>query len=112
MGQTTDINAYADIRALMDRALETPKGIRVRCANPADAHRKRMNVYSVRHNDLKLSRQTWPEGHPNHNTTVYASLAVWRATEDGTKVSPSDMTQGEFLYIVPVSALEYDVEEL
>jgi hypothetical protein len=73
-----------------------------------------MNAYTVRSREVLASTKIWPDGHPNYGTSPYAALTLYRAKANGTRVAPTDMTEGNYLYIVPTVSLvkDDDIEEL
>lgn len=98
MPHASGVNSYPDARALMDKALDTEKGIEIELSSPKDAFRMRMNCYAVRKRDKKSSLHLFPQGHPKHGNTPYDELTF--------------IAVGAKLKILKLSSLNFAIKEL
>ena len=95
----TSINAYPDIRQVLDRALESQKGIRLVFKDHKEAMTFKGRCHTFRFKDRAANSKTYHEGHPMHNSSVYAVLML---------KSPSPTT----VEIIKLDAATYDMEDL
>lgn len=69
--------AYDDLRRVMDQALMSPNGVRLRCPNGVgEAYGLRSRMYKFRALDRKANRETYPKGDPKHGISVYDRLTI------------------------------------
>jgi len=94
--------AFDDVRKLMDKALDSARGIKIICRTHSDAIvlRRRCNTYRKR--DRYENAQVYPEGNPMHKRSVYDQLQL--------RVPPKG---GEICLIIEkIEAIEYEIEIL
>lgn len=82
MGQAKGTTAYPSARALLERAIESEKGIKINLGSWKKAFRMRMNCYTVRKRARDLSIKTYPIDHPLHNTSPWDDIEM-TLTESG-----------------------------
>lgn len=87
---------FDDIKQILDRALESSKGIRVTCETAAEAHRLRHRCNSFRVKDRETNTELYQMGDPLHGVSLYDGLVL---TMEGTEI-----------YIRPRG--EFKIEEL
>lgn len=76
MSLPTSIRAYEDCRELFEAAAADPKGARA-CVGTYDAAiNMRTRLHYFRKLDANANAETYPEGHPNHATSVYYTYVV------------------------------------
>jgi hypothetical protein len=103
MSLPTSRLAYEDCLDAMDRALEDPKGIRIRVPDRDAAHVLRQRMHQARVLDRNANRLKYPEeGHAMHGCSVYDRL---RATIRRTKA-------GTFLYLEQINLDQNGIEDL
>jgi hypothetical protein len=68
--------AYADCYELLDRAMESERGIQRLFVDKGEAMNYRMRLQKARDEDRKQSRLVYQPGDPLYNTTEYAALTV------------------------------------
>jgi hypothetical protein len=76
---------YSDCRAILERALAAPNGLRVSFATIAEATRFRMRCNQARKEDRKASREIHKPGEPGWNRSQFDGL-VLRLPKDSTTV--------------------------
>ncbi len=76
MGQAQGTNAYPSARVLLDRALESEKGIRVKFESAKKAFRFRMNCYTVRKRERENSVRIYDSTHPMHGHSPWDHLEL------------------------------------
>jgi hypothetical protein len=99
MAYAASINAYPDIRAVLDKALASEKGLRLTFATPEEAITFKGRVHSYRYKERKENRKVYPEDHPLHGHSAYDPLMV--KTESPTVVK-----------IIRLENQDYNIEEL
>lgn len=67
---------YADCTAIFDRAMASPKGIRIRCATHPAAVTLSRRLNTARVIDRRNSVKIYEPGHPNFNVSVWDHLIV------------------------------------
>lgn len=109
---------------LMERALQSPKGIRVFFPRLESAVSMRNRMTSLCVRERKKSTRTYPLDHPLYNTSPYDSLAI--VIKPGTMSTQEEVTtllqqkqfpavlDGVWLYLLPegMADLGFIVEEL
>lgn len=75
MPPASDIGAYADLLETWQRALESPKGIRIRTDTPEAAHALRMRLYHARRAQQRQHKRVYPTDHPMHGRSYYDSMS-------------------------------------
>lgn len=108
---------------LLERALASPKGIRVWFKTSADAISMRNRMSAVKTKDRKKSTQIYEFSSPLYNKSSYDSLAViikpgiYSRSEELTKIlslPPEEIWTGVWMYILPEGTSDsgFIVEEL
>ena len=109
MPQATSPDSYADARALMDRALDSPRGLRIK-VHANEAWRLRMNCYTVRARDRTLMAKIHPHDHPQHGRSAYDTLTF--VFEDANGRRTSNLPDIAALIISHGEMIHFDIEEL
>lgn len=76
MSLPTSRLAFVDCIEVFDRALEDPKGIRVRQKDSDAAWHYRMRMHQARKLIQNDNRQTYEEDHPMFGRSIYDTLAI------------------------------------
>lgn len=76
MSQINSLRAYDDCKAVFESALLDPRGARARIGDQGMALNMRTRMHYFRNLDRNANTQTYPEGHPNHGTSVYDPYVV------------------------------------
>lgn len=84
MSLSNSRNAYTDCYALLDKALDDPRGIRAEVPSLANAFRLRLRIHQARAIDRAENARTYPDDHPLHNRSPYDALVC--RIEDGPRV--------------------------
>lgn len=74
MPMATTPGSYEDIRLALDRALESPNGVRITAESPGAAVHLRQRFYTFRKMEQKRSKEIYPIGNPHHGTSAYDVL--------------------------------------
>ena len=101
MTVSTSKSAYLDCYDLLDRALDSPIGIRNRCANRGMAHNLRTRLHYARAISRRESLHIYAPDHPQHGTSPYDPLVIRIQHDDS----------GWWIYIEP-RMVQGEVEEL
>jgi len=99
MAYNTSITSYVDIRAALDKALESQKGVRLRFPDAKAAMTFKGRVHSLRFLDRKENKKIYNETDPMYGRSVYDPLMV--KTEDPKTV-----------IIIKLDGVQFDLEEL
>ena len=99
MAYNTSITSYVDIRAALDKALESEKGVRLRFPDAKAAMTFKGRVHSLRFLDRKENKKIYNETDPMYGRSVYDPLMV--KTEDPKTV-----------IIIKLDGVQFDLEEL
>lgn len=75
MGLGTD-ESFADAKTVLDRALESHRGLELEFDNAQRATRFRQRLYAARERDRKKSRQIYPVGDPGYDRSVWDALVI------------------------------------
>jgi len=96
--------AFDDIREAFDRAVNSPKGIRISCESygAAVVLRSRFNYY--RKMDREENKRTYPPDHQMWNRSAYDRL-ILRIPSKGSEEETT-------LYIEPRSVADMNIEEI
>lgn len=113
----TDKNrTFSAPRDLLERALNSPKGIRIWFPDSAKAQAMVNRMSTVKSSDRKLSCKTYPLDHALYNTSSYDGISFYiHPVEVYKGPVPEGYPQtGVWLYICPSDAASegYFVEEL
>lgn len=76
MGTSKSVLANQDLRALLDRALESPRGVELSLPTLNAAYTLRHRIYSLRETDRGQSRDLYPPDDPKHGVSVYDILTI------------------------------------
>jgi hypothetical protein len=82
MVTSTSRLAFSDCYELMEKAINDPKGIKVKFARDEDAWHFRVRLHTARRIDRMDNIQLFPEGHMMHGKSPYDQL-VMRIKENG-----------------------------
>lgn len=76
MAKTTVANSYAEAAEALNRALNSDKGIKIKCSDHGMAVllRQRMNKYRLQ--DRRDNLVVYPEGHPLHGASAFDCLVL------------------------------------
>ncbi len=99
MAYNTSITSYPDIRAALDKALESAKGVRLRFPDAKAAMTFRGRVHSMRWLDRKENCKIYQETDPMYGRSVYDPLMVKKV--DATTVA-----------IIKLESVEFDLKEI
>jgi hypothetical protein len=97
-------NAYRDCIEAFDRALETPKGIKIPCVSRGHAIRLRQRFNYCRYLDRDRSKDIYQPGDPMYGLSVYDTLEL-RIPKKG---APDAAT----LYIEPRLVENLNIQEI
>jgi hypothetical protein len=86
--------AFEDIRAALDRALASPRGVVVRVESPGIAINLVTRANFFRRQDQKDNSKIYPDGHPHKNASVWDNLRI-RAEGSTVKILKGDGTHLE-----------------
>lgn len=100
MPYASSLTSYPDITAALDRALESPKGVRVSFESENAARTFCGRVHSFRFKDRKANCKIYPPEHPMYGCSPYDPLMV-RKMEDKKVVE-----------IVKLEGVAFEIEEL
>lgn len=76
MSLSQDINTYEDIRPHLDRALESPRGIRVTTRNKGQAIHLRQRLYKLRSLDTKRTLELFDPGDSRRGVSIWKDLVI------------------------------------
>lgn len=106
MPQSRDPRAYPSERAVLERALDAPRGIRIAYGSPGAAWNAMQRFRAVRSNDRRESMKIFPLDHPMFGRSIFETLAIYQADADGTNAGTGKKaTSNEaavWVYIIPV----------
>lgn len=97
MSLSSNRAAYADCFALLQQALETPRGIIVRCRGESEAHYLRNRLQRARQVDCEANKRIYQPGDYLYNNSEFYALVVkvvqeneeiWQVRIEKPKVSP------------------------
>lgn len=90
--------SFADVVAIMDRALANGRGILVTRSSMGQVHHLRQRCYEMRKLDRKANSETYEVGHPMYNRSVYDKLIFSpRLTEAEEPCLQIDVSNAEAL---------------
>lgn len=76
MALSNDITSYEDVREYCDRALTSPKGIRVTPPTPGGAVHLRQRIYKLRQLERANAVAIYEIGHPLRGRSAYDNIIV------------------------------------
>jgi hypothetical protein len=94
--------AFSDCFDLMEKAINDPKGIRVKFATYEDAFNFRLRLHSARKIDRRDNLDSYPEGHAMCGRSVYDQITCRIKRFEG----------GAWLRLERIDAREFIVESL
>lgn len=119
MGVRKSPEGAADARILLDRALESEKGIRVPFESSGKAQNMRQRCHAVIRRARLDSYKIYEESHRLYGVTPYDTIAIHRENKAGTRYpgpprtrKDAPMDDGNYLVFVKLDRMEFDVEEL
>lgn len=68
--------AYRDVQAIMSRALQAERGVKIKCANHGAAIGLRQRMYKFRMMERKDSTQIYAQDDPHYGKSDYDVLSV------------------------------------
>jgi hypothetical protein len=74
MGQPKTLEAFGEVKTLMDRALQ--EDITVECPNPGSAVALRHSIYAARTRDRKQTERIYEEDDPLYGRSPYDKLTI------------------------------------
>lgn len=87
MANAQGLSAYPTARTLLDQALESERGIKVKFQSYSEAFKFRMNCYTVRSRERKESVKIYPIGHALHGSSPWDGLELIIRDEDGRTIT-------------------------
>src|SRR5215831_4905652 len=76
MGTSNSRLAFSDCYELMEKAMEDPKGIRIKFATEQDAWLYRLRLHSARKIDRRDNMDNYEVGHGMHGKSIYDTLIM------------------------------------
>lgn len=101
MPTPTSRTAYRVYYEVLDRALDSPAGIRVEVSSSGEAYQYRVKLNSARSLDRELNREGRESSDPNYGISDYDHLIV--------RIRPAD---GKWWVYIEPSAVPSNIEEL
>lgn len=83
MGMSKQRGSYADCAKLLQDALNTSKGLKVRCEDKGAAVQLRTRLNVMRRMDRLDNKRTYPPEHPLYGNSAYDVLAILLEEVDG-----------------------------
>lgn len=68
--------SFADVQEIMSRALQTPRGVRIKCPSMGQAMQLRQRAYSFRQRDRDDSKKMYAQDDPRYAASEYDILKV------------------------------------
>lgn len=99
MAYNSSLTSYPDITSALDRALESPKGIRVTFDTDAAVHTFCGRVHSFRFKDRQINKKTYPPDHLMHGASAYDPLMIRKAGDKTVE-------------IIKLEGVEFKVEDI
>jgi hypothetical protein len=96
--------SFDDVRDTFDRALATDNGIRIKCANRAEAIVTRSRFNYFRKMDRAQNREIYPEGHHMRGVSIYDKLTL--------RVPRKGAEDDSYIYFEHRSIADYIIEDL
>lgn len=102
MGSATNLSSYDDVSGLLDEAIQTEKGTRVRVETMGEARNLAQRCNACRSNYRKRSKRNSEPESRDYGTTPW----------DGLRISPVEEAGSYYVYLRKYSGLTYTTEEL
>ena len=99
---SNSILSYADVRELLDRALASDRGLRVRLGTTGACHNLRQRMGYFRRLDRRENKKVYDDSHILHDRSQYDTL-IFRIGQD---------EKGHYVDLVKASGDSFDTEEL
>lgn len=96
--------AFDDIAEAFERALASPKGIRIPCTSRGAAINLRSRFNYMRKVNRIDNRRTYPPDHPMHGHSIYDKLIL--------RIPPRESPDGATLYIEQRTIESMNIEEI
>lgn len=96
--------AFGDCRAIFERALQSKRGIQIRCANHGEAVGLRTRLNSLRRVDRLENKKIYQPDDAMYGSTAYDALVIRLAK----KGAPDD----HVVWIEPREAKNWDIREI
>ena len=84
MSLSNSYQSYPDVQAAFDKALESPRGVRLTFPTPGKAINFRQRCYKFRLLDRGENSKIYPPGHSHHMTSQYDGLVFTLAANTVT----------------------------
>lgn len=68
--------SHDDLRDAFDRALASPRGIKILTESRSAMLHLKHRLYKFRNTDRKVSKDLYPPGDPRFGTSIYDALAI------------------------------------
>lgn len=102
MALPTSRLAYEDVFKILDRALDTPRGIRMKMADEGAAKKMRSRIHYARKLDRDDNRQNFSHDHPMYGRSIYDPITL-EFRYEGRYV---------WIYLTNQGSAEYIIEEI
>lgn len=79
MSVSTNPLALADVRAVMDRALETGRGCRLAIASIGEGYSLRQRMYTMRKGERAEAKKIYELDDPRWGRSIYDSISIYVA---------------------------------
>ena len=107
MAFSNSIFSYKDIREMLDRALQSERGLRVKLKTKGAGNNLRQRASYFRQLDRRENKKVYPEGDPMHGRSAYDVLILKLVEPDA-----GDTEHQCYMEIVKGSVENYNTEEL
>jgi hypothetical protein len=104
MSYNKSLLAFDDVKPAFDRALEHPKGLRIKCETHAKAIVLRGRFNYFRGADRKENTKIYPNDHPLWNRSIYDKL-ILRVPKKGSE-------DENYVYLEKRSVDNFEIEDL
>ena len=98
MSYNSSLMSYPDITAALDKALASPKGVRIALESPEAVSTFCGRVHSFRFKDRKANAKIYPAGHTMHGNSAYDPLMIRKA--------------GLVVEIIKLEGVEFKIEDI
>ena len=99
MAYNSSLTSYPDITAALDRALESPKGVRIQFETAQAVTTFCGRAHSFRFRDRAHNRKVYAHDHPMHGCSAYDPLMI-------RKAGPLEVE------IVKLEGVEFQIKEI
>ena len=119
MGRSKANNPDPDARLLLNRAVDSEVGIRVRCDTSGKAQSLRQRCHTLIKKEREATMAIYEQGDPRYHASAFDILTFWREDEEGNHYTGAPRRKGEvgmdagnWLVMKRLDKIEFDVEEL